>query len=136
MHRKIRAGIVTEFREGGTKVDKITIYHNPRCNTSRAVLAKLVATGIAPEIVEYLKTPLDRAKLTALLQLLENPPAALVRNDKRFKELGLKRNDYSEREAVIGLLLKYPELMQRPVVVRGKRALIARPPERLKSLLD
>ena len=67
--------------------------------------------------------------------MLESPPAELVRKDKRFAELGLKPEDYTERDAVIELLLKHPELMQRPIVIRGERALIARPGEKVQELL-
>jgi arsenate reductase len=59
----------------------------------------------------------------------------LVRNDKRFAELGLKTGDYATKGAVIELLLKHPELMQRPIVMRAGRAVIARPPEKLLALL-
>ena len=67
--------------------------------------------------------------------MLENPPADLVRKDKRFEELKLKPEDYTTKEKVVALLLKHPELMQRPIVIRGKRAVIARPPEKLEALL-
>jgi arsenate reductase len=70
-----------------------------------------------------------------MLDLLSGPPAELVRKDARFKELGLDPGDYTSREAVIELLLKHPELMQRPVVIRGKRAVIARPSEKVEALL-
>jgi arsenate reductase len=60
----------------------------------------------------------------------------LVRNDKRFKELGLVYADYQNKTQVTELLLKHPELMQRPIVIRGERAVIARPPEKLLPLLD
>ncbi|MHB8381824.1 MAG: ArsC/Spx/MgsR family protein [Candidatus Binataceae bacterium] len=66
--------------------------------------------------------------------MLEVSPADLVRKDKRFKELGLNPDNYATRDQVVALLLKYPELMQRPVIVRGKRAVIARPPEKLDAL--
>jgi arsenate reductase len=87
------------------------------------------------DLVEYLKTPLDRATLEKILSMLENPPAELVRKDKRFEELKLKPEDYTTKEKVVALLLKHPELMQRPIVVRGNRAVIARPPEKLEPLL-
>ena len=67
--------------------------------------------------------------------MLESPPAELVRKDKRFAELGLKSEDYLDRESVIELLLKHPELMQRPIVIRGERAIIARPGEKVLELL-
>lgn len=67
--------------------------------------------------------------------MLDGPVADLVRKDKRFKELNLNPADYVDKKSVVALLLKYPELMQRPIVVRGKRAIIARPPEKLEALL-
>ena len=67
--------------------------------------------------------------------MLEGPVTDLVRKDKRFKELGLNPVDYTDKKTVVALLLKYPELMQRPIVIRGKRAIIARPPEELEALL-
>ncbi len=69
-----------------------------------------------------------------ILAMVENPPADLVRKDKRFEELKLEPENYTTREQVIALLLKHPELMQRPIVIRGKRAVIARPPEKLDAL--
>jgi arsenate reductase (glutaredoxin) len=67
--------------------------------------------------------------------MLDGPAADLVRKDKRFKELGLDPNDYTDKKTVVAILLKHPELMQRPIVIRGKRAIIARPPEKLEALL-
>jgi arsenate reductase (glutaredoxin) len=66
--------------------------------------------------------------------MLEVPPAELVRKDKRFEELKLKATDYASKAQVIALLEEHPELMQRPIVVRGSRAVIARPPEKLDAL--
>jgi len=66
--------------------------------------------------------------------MLETPPADLVRKDKRFEELKLKATDYSSKEQVTTLLIKHPELMQRPIVIRGNRAVIARPPDKLDAL--
>ena len=70
------------------------------------------------------------------LDLLPDPPADLVRKDKRFTALGLDPADYVRREQVVAVLLRHPELMQRPVVVRGDRAVLARPSEKVLSLLD
>jgi arsenate reductase len=67
--------------------------------------------------------------------MLEGPVAQMVRKDKRFKELGLNEDDYADNASVVALLMKHPELMQRPIVIRGKRAIIARPPEKLTALL-
>jgi arsenate reductase (glutaredoxin) len=67
--------------------------------------------------------------------MLDTPAAELVRKDRRFEELGLNAADYVTAEAVVALLLKHPELMQRPIVVKGNKAVIARPPERMLALL-
>ena len=91
--------------------------------------------GVEFDVVEYLKQPLDRAGLARILDAIPDPPADLVRKDKRFTELGLRAEDYVTRDAVIDLLLAHPELMQRPVVFRGARAVIARPPDRVLDLL-
>ena len=116
-------------------MDRVTIYHNPKCGKSRGALEILRERGLEPEVIEYLAQPPDRATLARLLELLGGDPAALVRKDKRFAELGLNAADYTTREQVIALLLEHPELMERPVVVRGTRAVIARPSERVEEIL-
>jgi arsenate reductase len=87
------------------------------------------------DIIEYLKKPPTRETLEKIIDMLDGPVADLVRKDKRFKELGLNADDYAEKKTVVALLLKHPELMQRPIAIRGKRAIIARPPEKLTTLL-
>jgi arsenate reductase len=87
------------------------------------------------DIIEYLKKPPTRETLEQIIDMLDGPATDLVRKDKRFKELGLNADDYAEKKTVVALLLKHPELMQRPIVIRGKRAIIARPPEKLATLL-
>ncbi|SRR5581483_966243 len=114
----------------------VTVYHNPVCSKSRGALAILGERGVACDVIEYLETPPDRATLARILDLLAGPPAELVRKDKRFKELGLAAGAYTTREQVIDLLLRHPELMERPVVIRNGRAVIARPSERVLDLLD
>jgi arsenate reductase (glutaredoxin) len=96
----------------------------------------LRARGVEFDTVEYLKTPLDRTTLESIVVMLDTPPAELVRKDRRFEELGLKAANYVTAEDVVALLLKHPELMQRPVIVKGGKAVIARPPERLLPLLE
>lgn len=92
--------------------------------------------GVEFDVIEYLQQPLDRAAYERFLTLLGGPPADLVRTDKRFQELGLDVAALRTREAVVDLLLAHPELMQRPVVVRGERAVIARPSDKVLDLLD
>ena len=115
---------------------RVLVYHNPVCSKSRGALEILRERGVDAEVIEYLKTPLDRATLERILALLGGPPADLVRKDKRFAELGLRAQDYTTREEVIDVLLAHPELMERPVVIRDGRAVIARPSERVLQLLD
>jgi arsenate reductase (glutaredoxin) len=95
----------------------------------------LHARDVEFDIIEYLKKPPTRETLEKIIDMLDGPVADLVRKDKRFKELGLSPNDYVDKKAVVALLLKHPDLMQRPIVIRGKRAIIARPPENLAALL-
>lgn len=91
--------------------------------------------GVEFDTIEYLKNPPTRETLEKILAMLEGPAADLVRKDKRFGELGLKAEDYAEPKKIVALLLEHPELMQRPIVIRGSRAIIARPPEKLTALL-
>jgi arsenate reductase (glutaredoxin) len=116
-------------------MEKLTIYHNPSCGNSRGALSLLNERGASFDTIEYLKTPPDRAALTKIVSLLDGPVADLVRKDKRFKELGLNPDNYTSEKPVIDLLLKHPELMQRPIIIKGKRAIIARPPEKLNEIL-
>src|SRR5262245_60249813 len=117
-------------------MDRLTVYHNPVCSKSRGALDILYQRGVDADVIEYLKTPPDRATLRRIVELLGGEPAALVRKDKRVKQVGLAEGDYTTAEQVIGLLLAHPELMERPVVIRGRRAVIARPSERVSELLD
>jgi len=117
-------------------METVRIYHNPACGKSRGALALIEERGLKHDVIEYLKAPLDRATLAHFLDLLQGPPAALVRKDKRFKELGLAETDYQTKEQVLDVLMRHPELMERPVVIRGERAVIARPSEKVLDILD
>ena len=109
------------------------IFHNPRCSKSREALALLQEAGLAPEVVEYLKTPPDLGTLKALVRQLGLPVRELLRSGEAlYTELGLA--DAGD-EQLLDALLHHPQLLQRPIVVRGEQALIARPPERLKAWL-
>ena len=115
---------------------KVTIFHNPQCSKSRGALGILTERRVAHDVIEYLKTPPYRATLARILGLLGGPPGALVRRDGRYRELGLGEGDHATREQVIELLLRHPELMERPLVVVDDQAVIGRPPERILALLD
>ena len=73
--------------------------------------------------------------MRGFIAMVEEPPAELVRKDRNFKDLGLNAGDYTTEDNVVALLLEHPRLMQRPVVVRGNRAVIARPSARVEDLL-
>lgn len=113
----------------------LTVLHNPRCSKSRAALAEVDAAGAGAEVIEYLKDPPSRDELLALLAKLEDAPSALVRRDPAFRELGLSASDIETREQVADLLADHPALMERPVLVRGDRAIIGRPTERVAEFL-
>jgi len=116
-------------------MERVTFYHNPVCSHSRGALELLKARGVEFDTIEYLKQPPTRADLERIIAMLDGPAEELVRKDKRFAELGLKAEDYTAPAAVVALLLKHPELMQRPIIIRAGRALIARPAEKLIALL-
>jgi arsenate reductase (glutaredoxin) len=117
-------------------VTSVRIYHNPACSHSRGALQILEEGTAEVEVVLYLETPPSIAELERFLDLLEDPPADLVRKDKRFAELGLVESDYQTSEQVIDILLRHPELMQRPIIVKHDRAVLARPSEKVRTLLE
>ena len=92
--------------------------------------------GIEPEIMLYQKTPPDRGELEWLVAHIEDPPADLVRKDSLFKRLGLAEEDFQSPDAVVDIILRHKMLMQRPVVVRGDRAIVGRPKERVREFLS
>jgi arsenate reductase len=114
---------------------EVTLLHNPNCSTSRFALDETGGAPVDVEVVQYLKTPLDRAGILDLLEKLEDDPADLVRKDGFFKDQGLDADDYTTPEAVADLLVEHPRLMQRPVLVRGDRAIIGRPKDRVAPFL-
>jgi len=112
-----------------------TFYFNPACSKCRTVQGILAERGVKAEVVEYLVSPPNRAALERLLRLLgtDDPLAIVRRGDPAFEELGLATAD---RDAVLDAVAAHPQLLQRPIVVRGDRAVVARPPERVLELLD
>ncbi len=115
-------------------MERVTLFHNPSCSHSRGALKLLNERGVDFQTIEYLKTPPSRETLENIIGMLDSPLTDLVRKDKRFEELKLKADDYTTKEAVVGLLLEHPELMQRPIVIRSGRAVIARPADKLNAL--
>jgi arsenate reductase (glutaredoxin) len=117
-------------------MDQPVIFHNPSCSKSRGALEILSERGLQPEVVEYLKAPPDKATVERIVAAVGGAPGDLVRKDKRFKELQLDAGDYVTAPQVVGVLLQHPELMERPVVFVGDRAVVARPSERVLELLE
>ncbi len=104
--------------------------------SSNGALDLLRARKVEFDLIDYLKDHPTREQLEKIISMLDGPVADMVRKDKRFKELGLNSSDYADKKTVVALLLEHPELMQRPIVIRGNRAIIARPPEKLEALLS
>lgn len=108
------------------------IYHNPRCSKSRQALELLEKAGAKVEIVEYLKTGLKKKELEELFGMLKNPLKELIRTkEKEFD----KSTDLESKKSVIDAIYKTPKLLERPIVVKGKKAVVGRPPENVKELL-
>lgn len=111
------------------------IYHNPKCSKSRATLALLIENKIEPEIVEYLDKPPGVTALGHILTLLNLQPIELMRtNEEAFNALNLG-DPTTTKEQLIKAMNSHPILMERPIVVRGNKAIIGRPPEQVLSLL-
>ena len=114
---------------------RTTIYHNPRCSKSRQTLALLDERGIAPRVVDYLKTPPSAAELKTILKQLGLRPRDLMRKgEPLYAELGLKDRDLDD-DALIALMVANPILIERPIVVSGSKAAIGRPPESVLKIL-
>lgn len=112
----------------------ITIYHNPRCSKSREGLHFLEELGISYKIIKYFDEPFTEETLKALLTKLNIPPIELVRTkETEWKELFAGKN-LSDTE-IIKAMVTHPKLIERPVVVYGDKAIIARPFEKIKELL-
>ena len=114
----------------------VTIYHNPSCGTSRNTLAMIRESGEEPEIIEYLKTPLNRARLIELIQAMGISVRALLREKGTpYAELGLADPKWSDDE-LIDFMLAYPILINRPIVQTPKGTKLCRPSEAVLDLLD
>jgi len=113
----------------------VEIYHNPRCSKSRQTLQLLKEHGVEPEVVEYLKTPPDRATLEQILDMLGIEPRDLMRK----KEQEYKDNNLSDpnltRDQLIDAMLAHPRLIERPIVINNGKAALGRPPEHVLEIL-
>jgi len=119
---------------GGT-AEPVVVYHNPRCTKSRNALALLQEHGAVVTIVEYLKTPPSRAVLADLVAKLGVPASEIVRRgEDAFREnyAGCELSN----DGWLDALAAHPVLIERPIAVKGARAVVGRPPERVMTLLD
>lgn len=117
-------------------MSQVTIYHNPRCGTSRNTLAMIRESGVEPEVIEYLKTPLTRVALVALVAKIDLPVRSILREKGTpYIELGLDDKSLSE-DALVDVVMQYPILMNRPIVVTSKGAKLCRPSEVVFTLLE
>lgn len=115
---------------------KVTIYHNPACGTSRNTLAMIRQSGEEPEVIEYLKTPPSRERLSELARAMGISVRALLREKGTpYAELGLADSKWTDDE-LIGFMLAHPILIQRPIVVTDKGVRMCRPSELVLELLD
>ena len=115
--------------------EKLTIYHNPRCSKSRETLRILEDNASSPEIVEYLKTPLDRQTLESIVSA-GVPAQDLIRTgEPEFRGSGLSLESMSGTD-IINMILEYPSLLQRPIVIEDGKAVIGRPPEKVLDLIQ
>jgi len=117
-------------------MSQIQIWHNPRCSKSRQALALLEETGAQKDVVKYLEKTPTKEQLKELLKMLGFSSARELMRTKEavYKELGLK--DETDEEKLIEAMVKNPKLIERPVIIKGDKAIIARPPERVKEFLE
>lgn len=113
--------------------DTVRVYHNARCSKSRSACTLLQEKGVVLEIVEYLKTPPSRAELAELVRKLGVPAESIVRTGEDIYKSDYKGRTLSEDEW-LDALAAHPILIERPIVVRGERAVVGRPPEKVLEL--
>lgn len=112
----------------------ITIYHNPRCSKSREGLQLLEDSGRDFTVVKYLDKPLGRNEITVLIKKLGTGPLGLVRQKEKAWVENYKGKQLTDSD-IINALVKYPVLIERPIIVKGDKAVIGRPAENIKTIL-
>lgn len=115
--------------------EKMTIYHNPRCSKSRQTLALLQEKGVEPDVVLYLQDTPDVDTLESLTQKLDIEPRMLLRKgEEAYKQLGLADTSLPN-ETLLEAMAANPKLIERPIVVKGNKAVLGRPPENVLEIL-
>ena len=110
------------------------IYHNPRCSKSRQTLQILKDNGIEPQIIEYLKESPSTEELTEVLSYLELNATDIIRKGESIYKENYKGKDLSNEEWV-KVLVDHPKLIERPIVIKNKKAILGRPPENVLKLI-
>jgi arsenate reductase len=114
---------------------KLTVYQKPTCSKCRTTLCLLNEGGVEFEAINYYETPFTEADLRLLLKKLGLTAGEILRKDEPVaRQLGVGKKDFSDEE-LIALMTKHPDLIQRPIVVRGDKAVLGRPPENVGRLL-
>lgn len=127
---------MTETLTGPLGADQWQIWMNPRCGSSRKALELLQQQGVAPEIRLYLQQPPSAAELVALLDFVKIPARQLLRTQEPvYLEEGLQDTGLGN-DIVLAAIVRHPILLQRPIVLRGRRGVVGRPPERALELID
>lgn len=115
-------------------MQKITVYEKPTCTTCRKTVKMLNEMGIDFDKVNYYIKPFTKNKLRTLLKKMEMQPSELLRkNEKAYKELDVKNNNYTQAQILDFMILDH-NLIQRPIIVKGEKAVLGRPVERIKEL--
>ena len=117
-------------------MQKIQIWHNPRCSKSRQALTLLDESGVEKDVVKYLEENPNKETIKKLLKMLGFTSARELMRTKEaiYKELGLK--DETDEEKLIEAMVEHPKLIERPVIIKGDKAIIARPPEKVSDFLN
>ncbi|GJQ61255.1 MAG: arsenate reductase (glutaredoxin) [Melioribacteraceae bacterium] len=117
-------------------MEKIIVYEKPTCTTCKKTVALLEEKGVEFDKINYYIEPLTKSKIEELLALTGIPAKDLLRSRaKEYKEFDLKNGVKSDSE-IIDLMVQYPDLVQRPIVVKGKKAVLARPIEKINELFE
>ena len=112
----------------------IVIYHNPRCSKSRETLEILETKKADYKVIKYLDIPLAAEKLAKIIKILGIKPIELIRKNETVWKENFKNLDFSDAE-LIQVMAKYPQLIERPIVINGDKAIIGRPPKRILDII-
>ncbi|OUU79747.1 MAG: arsenate reductase (glutaredoxin) [Gammaproteobacteria bacterium TMED78] len=116
-------------------MSKIVIYHNPRCSKSRSALQLLKEKNLDPEVFLYLEEVLSRAQIKSLIEKLNIPIRDMLRKgEEDYKKNNLNDENISD-EKLINFMIKFPKIIERPIIIKGNKAIIGRPPENIFELI-